>query len=582
MEAIVQNLIKALGWSIVHSLWQGAILYIILVGLFTLMPKASPRIKHNIAFGTLLLTLAAFIFTVASTFSLPVAQSNPGVKFNEQDYVLLIKELQKGQFATENVFPFIVSIYLLGILCQTAFLLKGYLRLKNIRNRNIQPVPAEWSILFQNALQKLNISKSIGFYLSTRVSVPLAIGYFKPVVLFPVALINHLNTEQVEAILLHELAHIRRNDYLINLVKVCIETMLFFNPFIWLTSRFMHIEREHACDDLVVHSTKTPLAYAKALLHIETLRIEKAPSMSMAATGNTHYLLKRIKRITNMERNYPNVKQQLFAIALTLFTFITVAWIAPDRNKNDLTKNKKTAEETLTEINNETEIREVSTGKADCDTTSVESITAPIVRSTSTGTTVIQHSDNRSDSIKALFDDAEFNAKISKIEASAKEIEQYHNSPEFKAKIAKIETNAKEVEKYFESPEFKAKISKIEANAKDIEKYFNSPEFQGKIAKIELEAKKIEKYFESPEFKQKIAKIESSAKDIEKYVESPEFKEKIAKIEINAKNIATYYESPEFKDKINKITETYNAPEYQEIHKKYQQELEALRKSKEK
>ncbi|MBE8721384.1 M56 family metallopeptidase [Sphingobacterium pedocola] len=577
MEAIIQNLIKALGWSIVHSLWQGAILYIILFGLFALMPKASPRIKHNIAFGTLLLTLAAFIFTVVSTFSLPVSHTNPGVKFNEQDYVLLLKEFQKGQFATENIFPFIVIIYLLGILFQTAFLVNGYIRLKKIRNYNIQPVPAEWSMLFQKALQKLNISKSIGFYLSTRVSVPLAIGYFKPIVLFPVALINHLDTEQVEAILLHELAHIRRNDYLINLIKVSIETMLFFNPFVWLTSRFMHIEREHACDDLVVRSTKTPLAYAKALLHIETLRVEQAPAMSMAATGNTHYLLKRIKRITNMERNYPNVKQQLFAIALTLFTFITVAWIAPDRNKNDLTKNKETTTETLTEINHETEIREVLTLREDSDTTSVASTETPIVRTT----TVIHHSDNRSDSLKATCNDTELKANISKIEANAKKIEHYHNSPEFKAKIAKIEANAKEVEKYFGSPEFKAKISKIEANAKDIEKYFNSPEFQGKIAKIELEAKKIEKYVESSEFKQKIAKIESSAKDIEKYVESPEFKAKIAKIESSAKNIAAYYESPEFKAKINKITEAYEAPEYQEIHKKFEQELETLHQSEE-
>lgn len=581
MEAIIQNLVKALGWSIVHSLWQGAILYLILFGLFTLMPKASPRIKHNIAFGTLLATLTAFIFTVISTFSLPVAQSNPGVKFNEQDYVVLLKEFQKGQFATENIFPFIVAIYILGMIFQTAFLLKGYLKLKNIRKHNIAPVPAEWAVLFKKAAKKLDISKSIGFYLSTSVSVPLAIGYFKPVILFPIALINHLDTEQVEAILLHELAHIRRNDYLINLIKVCVETMLFFNPFVWLTSRFMHIEREHACDDLVVHSTHTPLAYAKALLHLETLRMQQAPAMSMAATGNTHYLLKRIKRITNMEKNYPNVKQQLLAIALTLFTFVTVAWIAPNSNKKDVAKNEKTEIETQATIDIETEIREVLTFASDSDTIAVPERT-PIARTMSGESTVIYHSDNRPDSLNGVCDDTDLKAHMSRIAENAEEMEQYHNSPQFKAQIAKIEANAKEIEKYFESPEFKQKISNIEAHAKDVEKYVNSPEFQGKIAKIELEAKKIEKYFDSREFKQKIAKIESRAKDIENYVESPEFKEKIAEIETKAKNLAAYYESPEFKNKINKITEAYDSPEYQEIHKRYQQELEALQKSKEK
>ena len=158
-------------------------------------------------------------------------------------------------------------------------------------------------------------------------NVPLVIGYFKPVVLFPIALATQLELNQVEAILIHELSHIRRNDYALNLMKTVIETLLFFNPFVWLAGKFISIEREHACDDLVIKHTGTPLTYAHALLKLELLKDKEAPTLSLAATGTNQYLYQRIKRITNMKTTYINAKQQLVIFALTLSTVLSLAWM---------------------------------------------------------------------------------------------------------------------------------------------------------------------------------------------------------------------------------------------------------------
>ena len=127
--------------------------------------------------------------------------------------------------------------------------------------------------------------------------MPTVIGWLKPVVLLPASALAALSPQQLEAILAHELAHIRRHDYLVNLLQTLVETLLFYHPAVWWLSRRIRIERENCCDDLAVSLCGDPVAYANALADLESLRSETAPThhIAMAATGGA--LLQRVRRL---------------------------------------------------------------------------------------------------------------------------------------------------------------------------------------------------------------------------------------------------------------------------------------------
>jgi bla regulator protein BlaR1 len=122
------------------------------------------------------------------------------------------------------------------------------------------------------AAKSLNITQKVTVGLSHMVDVPCIVGFLKPVILLPITLSTYLEAEEIEAILMHELAHIKRNDYLINLLQQVITTLLFFNPCVLLINKIIGEERENSCDDLVVDSTKAPVIYAKALFKLEQSR----------------------------------------------------------------------------------------------------------------------------------------------------------------------------------------------------------------------------------------------------------------------------------------------------------------------
>lgn len=340
MEAILQALVRALGWSIFHSLWQGAIIYGLLLLTFSLMAKKRADVKHNIAYLAMCLIFIGFCSTFFSLFKFPDTALTPlqpsqGIGLSEP---IGLNFSQQLGYQAERLFPHLAALYTAGLLFQLVSLTMGYNRLIRLKKAAKQAVPMEWQQVFEQMLTQLKISRKVGFYLSEQINVPLVIGYLKPVVLFPIRLTTQLDTQQVEAILIHELSHIRRNDYLLNLIKSGIETMLFFNPFIWLSGKLINMEREHACDDLVLAKTGTPVAYAHTLLKLEILKANGKPNLSMAATGQGQHLYHRIKRITDMKTNYMNAKQQFFAITLGIATIISVAWISPEKTKTKTVK----------------------------------------------------------------------------------------------------------------------------------------------------------------------------------------------------------------------------------------------------
>ncbi|MEE1883791.1 M56 family metallopeptidase [Pedobacter flavus] len=331
MNTLFQDIIQAFGWSILNSIWQSGIIYVLLLIFMVSFPKFKAVYRHNLSYASLILMFSWFVYTFISRLTEVNKSVKSGVDLSMYELGSFAQNLPETfTEKAESYFPIIVPIYILGIIFQLFIVVKSYFFLEKIKKNELSAVPQNWLNQFNEIKKSLKLNKKIQFHLSGLITVPIVIGYLKPIVLFPIALVNHLEEEQVEAILIHELSHIRRNDYLLNIIKTCVETVLFFNPFVWLTSRFIQIEREHACDDLVVKFSGKPLSYAHALLKLELLQQEESnPTFSLAATGSNYHLYQRIKRITNMKTNYLNVKQQLAALTLALGGLLSVAWTHP-------------------------------------------------------------------------------------------------------------------------------------------------------------------------------------------------------------------------------------------------------------
>ncbi|MBT2563556.1 M56 family metallopeptidase [Pedobacter sp. ISL-68] len=545
METLLQQFIKAFGWSILNSLWQSAIIYGILFIVMLSIPKLAAKHKHNLAFGAIILMFIGFGYNFIHQLTLNVNNQAPAINAqNIQVYQYFNNLPPSFSSKAEQYFPIVVVFYIIGILLQLFVIVKGYGQLSKLKKESLSAIPDSWKAIFEQVTAHLKINKVIQFHLSSIVNVPLVIGYLKPVVLFPLTLVNQLDNDQVEAILIHELSHIRRNDFLLNLIKTAIETLLFYNPFVWMAGRFIHIEREHACDDLVLKITGKPLNYAHALLKLELLKDKNSPAYALAATGKTQNLYQRIKRITNMKTNYLNAKQQMAALTLGIACLFSIAWINPTEKKKE---NKKTPKIEVLSVINHHDVKTIVC----TDTTKKRKIKIVTIDADGKKTeynSVKEMPDSlRKDfyrdelfagkNIYRLRSDSNFKFKFSDSLLLAK-IHKEYNSPEAQAKWKKF---GEDVAKQYNSPEAQAKWKKF---GEDIAKQYNTPEAQAKWKKF---GEEMQKKMNSPEAQ---AKWKKMGEDMNKEFGSPEAQAKWKKM---GEDMAAKMNTPEFRAQIENI-----------------------------
>lgn len=488
MEALLNNLIKATGWSILHSLWQGAVIFGLLMPTQLKAFKLSAKVRYALAYTANCLIFLSFTLTFLTVFEWPAAQQ---IEQTAQVRPIISYPLFQAGYI-EKLFPFLACLYSIGVVIQAIIMYRGYRKVQLIKRAAHLEIPQEWNVLFETLVVKMNISRKVKFYLSDHVNIPLIIGYLKPVVLFPVALVSQLDIAQTEAILIHELSHIRRNDYLFNIIRTMINTLLFFNPFVWLTGKFIAIEREHACDDLVVQLTDQPLKYAHALLKLELITDKSNPALALAATGKNQHLYHRIKRITDMKTNYMNSKQKLIAVSLTIATIFSLAWISPARKTNTVNSNTEILSKpnssgfhtAVTDTGKKAvkkRIKTQSTGNS-----SVFSTTSPPAKeqieiilkddSVKTGKKTDDDSALTLNTRKAI---ADFAGSIQTLVLSDKEINE---------KIARLqketESRAANLTLAFDSPEQRDKWNKL---AEETKAKYNSPEGKERLKKLQTE-----------------------------------------------------------------------------------------------
>jgi beta-lactamase regulating signal transducer with metallopeptidase domain len=228
--------------------------------------------------------------------------------------------------------PYFSCAYLLVMMMLSLRLVNGFNEVKALRNKGITKSPVNWRLFVKDYAVLLGIRNKVAVYISSIATSPLTIGFIKPIILLPIASINNLTAAQLEAVLLHELAHIKRNDYLVNIMLQVAEITLFFNPFMRLLLKQARIERENCCDDYVLQFRYNVADYAKALLSIQQHSAGNIFALG-ASNDNDFQLLDRVKRMVSPQRKSFNYKQQLGMLFLLTLLGLGFTIITP-REKN--------------------------------------------------------------------------------------------------------------------------------------------------------------------------------------------------------------------------------------------------------
>lgn len=319
-------LLKALGWALFDSLWQMALLWLLYCLLIFVFSQIAAGIRHALAL--MLVSLGAF--WSGATFIAAWCWPNQD-HWTTSSWLNLLPATPQGRlwqvsrFFTDVILIDGSSVYLLvlgGLLIRYLY---HYRQSRQLTRHGLSKLPSELRVFVSATSRRMGIRPAVSAWLSSKVNVPLTLGHLKPIILLPVAMVNHLTPQQVEAILVHELAHIRRHDYLLHLAVTALEGVFFFNPFARLLIRQVKKERENCCDDLVLQFRYDRHSYVSALLSLAT-RSQKV-QRAIAATGDgDRLLLQRARRILQQKQSYdhPGVRPLLLLLFTGLITLIAM------------------------------------------------------------------------------------------------------------------------------------------------------------------------------------------------------------------------------------------------------------------
>ncbi len=314
--------VDSLGWTLIHFLWQGTVVALLLAAADHVLARATARVRYTVACAALL----TMLMLVAGTFavlraggtmagSAPLAVSSAGIVAAPLVSALAVERFAPftATDATTAYLPALVTVWLIGVCLLALRSAGGWMVARHLAVRRAWPVAGEWQARVARMAARLAVSRPVRLCESALADVPMVIGWMRPVILLPASALTGLTPQQLEAVLAHELAHVRRHDYLVNLLQTAAETLLFYHPAVWWTGRRIRIEREHCCDDLAVEACGDALVYARALAQLEHVRRD-TPHFAMAATRGS--LVERIQRLVGAHAPSDHVYGGRVAVAV--------------------------------------------------------------------------------------------------------------------------------------------------------------------------------------------------------------------------------------------------------------------------
>ena len=318
IESLSANLephIRAVTTILMHSLWQGTLIGLVAAIALSLLRSGSAKIRYAVSCSAMAAVILAVGVTAASVWpgghgsvrSTPAATielaggegiSSVSATINIPAPVNDVSSSNRW-WRHPSINRYIFIIWVTGVMLLSVYHLLGWRRARGFARRGTSPVPPEWHTRFEQLCDELRFRRLLSLLSSSLVKVPCVVGWVKPVILVPVSMFTSLSPSDIEMILVHELAHVRRYDVLVNMIQAAMETLFFFNPAIWWLSRQIRIEREDCCDEAAILRTGNRLRYARALANLEELRMFQT-SFGSAITGTP--LSRRIQRITGATR----------------------------------------------------------------------------------------------------------------------------------------------------------------------------------------------------------------------------------------------------------------------------------------
>jgi beta-lactamase regulating signal transducer with metallopeptidase domain len=324
---------RALGWTILHSLWQIALIYPVYKGLIWAFNK------HNrISYAVGLLALAGVAVWSACTFAaeyqVAAPESAEGISVAFSPDLIPVVEVPNQPIVEQSYWDALSGwfephaawvgwIWCIGLCWMVIRLTAGYWLAQRLRYRGVVQPEMAFTQTCRAWADRLGIARTVQLLESPYITEPMTLGFWKPVVLFPAGLLLQLSPEQVECLLIHELAHIRRYDYLINLIQLTLEACFFYHPLFWLISREVRTRREYCCDDVVLQFTQDRIVYAHTLTTLKINSTHLQNAIAMKATGQ-HSFSTRIFRIAGITPKRSN-RTNLFFLLLLLGAVLSAA-----------------------------------------------------------------------------------------------------------------------------------------------------------------------------------------------------------------------------------------------------------------
>lgn len=328
----LESFIRMVTTILAHSLWQGTLIAILAFVVLSIFRSSSARLRYAVSCCALLAVVVATVVTAVAVWpdmtgsaqqtsavtDQPVSREisrNVGASVgasNVSDHVSPIHPWWSDPSVSRHIFV----IWVAGVILFSIYHILGWHRARGFVRRGTSSVPPEWQTRFQKLQNEFGIRRLVSLLSSSLVKVPCVVGWMKPVILVPVSMFTSLDPSEIEMILVHELAHVRRYDVLINIMQTAMETLFFFNPAIWWISRRIRTEREDCCDDTAILTAGSRLRYARALTNLEELRVFQT-SFGSALTGSP--LKRRIRRIVSA------TKPRLYSSVLSISGMLMIA-----------------------------------------------------------------------------------------------------------------------------------------------------------------------------------------------------------------------------------------------------------------
>jgi beta-lactamase regulating signal transducer with metallopeptidase domain len=319
-----RTVIDALGWTLVHFLWQGALIAATLCVVDLILARSRATLRYAaacVAFTLMLLAPMATFFVLRGQLATASSQARALVaapRSAEAELAPVAPEhraaparqlrpfsasrtpfarLASAQINFSRLLPWVVEVWVLGVVIVSLRLIGGWWLVRRLARASGNVSLEAWQARLRDLAERMSVSRPVRLCRSALVEVPTVVGWMKPVILLPATTLTGLAPGQIEAILAHELAHIRRHDYLVNLLQSVVEMLLFYHPAVWWVSKRIRDERELCCDELAIRVSGDAVSYARALYELECLR-GRAVELALAASGGS--LARRIARLLGL------------------------------------------------------------------------------------------------------------------------------------------------------------------------------------------------------------------------------------------------------------------------------------------